>query len=99
MSLSAYELAKIIISPIVSEKSTSVADRDNQVVFRVLKESTKHQIKDAVEKMFNVEVDSVRVLNVNGKVKRFSNSIGHRSDWKKAYVHLKTGHSIDFSVA
>lgn len=99
MSHSEFELAKVILSPIISEKSTTVADQNNQFVFKVIKKSTKHQIKDAVEKMFNVEVESVRVLNVNGKVKRFSNSMGHRSDWKKAYVHLKSGHSIDFSVA
>ncbi|MEQ1637153.1 MAG: 50S ribosomal protein L23 [Methylococcales bacterium] len=94
-----FQLAKVIQGPVISEKSTVVAEQSNQFVFKVIKQSTKKQIKDAVEKMFNVEVDSVRILNVKGKEKRFGGSIGHRSDWKKAYVKLKVGHDIDFSVA
>jgi large subunit ribosomal protein L23 len=99
MSASEYQLARVIQGPIISEKSTKIAERNKQFAFKVVKQSTKQQVKDAVEFMFNVEVESVRILNVKGKVKRFSNSIGHRSDWKKAYVHLKAGHDIDFSVA
>jgi len=65
----------------------------------VQKHATKKQVKSAVELMFSVEVDSVQVLNVKGKQKRFGGSLGQRSDWKKAYVKLKPGHDIDFSAA
>jgi len=65
----------------------------------VQKNATKRQVKSAVELMFSVEVDSVQVLNVKGKQKRFGGSLGQRSDWKKAYVKLKPGHDIDFSAA
>lgn len=99
MSNNEYQLARVIQGPIISEKSTTVAEQNRQFVFKVVKQSTKQQVKKAVELMFNVEVETVRILNVKGKVKRFSNSIGHRSDWKKAYVQLKVGHDIDFSVA
>lgn len=99
MSLPESKLAKIIQGPIVSEKSTLAAEKQGRVVFRVLREATKPQIKSAVEKMFNVEVESVNVLNVLGKQKRFGRSLGKRSDWKKAYVKLKAGHDIQFSAA
>jgi large subunit ribosomal protein L23 len=99
MSISEYQLAKVLQGPVISEKSTLVAEQSRQFVFKVIKQSTKQQVKDAVELMFNVEVDSVRVLNVKGKEKRFGRSVGQRSDWKKAYVKLKAGHDIDFSVA
>jgi large subunit ribosomal protein L23 len=92
-------LATIIQSPVISEKSTVAADTANQFVFKVQKSATKPEIKRAVEVMFKVEVDSVQVANVKGKVKRFGRAIGKRSDWKKAYVRLKPGHDIDFSGA
>ncbi|MDD4915036.1 MAG: 50S ribosomal protein L23 [Methylococcales bacterium] len=93
------KLASIIQAPIISEKSTNAADQSNQFVFKVQKSATKLQIKNAVELMFNVEVDSVRVLNVKGKIKRFGRSLGKRSDWKKAYVKLQSGHSIELATA
>ena len=93
------KLANVLLSPVVSEKSTIAAERGNQIVFRVQKSATKYQIKKAVELMFEVKVDSIRTLNVNGKKKRFGQTIGKRSDWKKAYVKLKEGHDIDFSAA
>jgi len=99
MSLSIYELAKIIEAPIISEKSTVLAEENKQFVFKVLKKATKEQVKSAVEAMFNVEVESVNVLNVKGKQKRFGRSLGKRSDWKKAYVKLKPGHDIEFTAA
>lgn len=99
MSMQEIYLAKVLQAPVISEKSTVIAEQNKQFVFKVVKQSTKKQIKDAVEKMFSVEVDSVRVLNVKGKEKRFGRSIGKRSDWKKAYVKLKDGHDLDFSVA
>ena len=99
MSLNKYQLASVLEAPVISEKSTVAADTNKQFVFKVQKNSTKKQVKSAVEVMFNVEVDSVRVLNVKGKQKRFGKSLGQRSDWKKAYVKLKPGHEIEFSAA
>ncbi|MCQ8105899.1 50S ribosomal protein L23 [Methylomonas sp. SURF-2] len=93
------KLANIISAPIVSEKSAIVADKGNQFVFKVAKTATKLQIKNAVELMFEVKVDSVRVLNVKGKVKRFGRTLGKRSDWKKAYVKLQSGHNIELATA
>ncbi|TAL44863.1 MAG: 50S ribosomal protein L23 [Methylovulum sp.] len=99
MSLNKYYLAGVLEAPIISEKSTIAAEKNRQVVFKVQKQATKKQVKSAVEVMFNVEVDSVQVLNIKGKQKRFGRSLGQRSDWKKAYVKLKLGHDIDFSAA
>lgn len=99
MSMQESQLAKILKGPVISEKSTLAAEKNSRVVFKVLKQATKQQIKSAVEKMFNVEVESVNVLNVIGKEKRFGRSLGKRSDWKKAYVKLKPGYDIEFSAA
>ncbi len=99
MSIEQSKLSKILLSPIVSEKSTIAAEESNRFVFKVQKAATKLEIRKAVELMFEVEVDTVQVLNVKGKVKRFGRSLGKRSDWKKAYVKLKTGHDIDFASA
>jgi len=99
MSLTKYHLASVLQAPVISEKSTVAAEKNNRFVFKVQKQATKKQVKSAVEVMFNVEVDSVQVLNVKGKQKRFGGSLGQRSDWKKAYVKLKPGHDIDFSAA
>jgi large subunit ribosomal protein L23 len=92
------DLMELLEAPIVSEKSTLSAENHGRIVFRVKKGATKDQIKRAVELMFKVEVDSVHVLNVKGKVKRFGRFTGLRSDWKKAYVKLRPGFDIDFSV-
>ena len=89
-------LMKILVAPHVSEKSARLADASNQVVFRVLPDACKPEIKRAVEKLFNVEVDHVRTVSVKGKRKMFQRTPGKRSDWKKAYVRLKPGHDIDF---
>lgn len=99
MSLKDHHLANVLQAPIVSEKSTIAAEANKRFAFKVQKQATKKDVKSAVELMFNVEVDSVQVLNVKGKVKRFGRSLGKRSDWKKAYVKLKPGHDIDFSAA
>jgi large subunit ribosomal protein L23 len=99
MSVVESRIANVLLAPIVSEKSSIAADVDKRFVFKVQKVATKKQIKSAVELMFNVEVDSVQVLNVKGKVKRFGRALGKRSDWKKAYVKLKEGHDIDFARA
>ena len=92
-------LLQVILAPVVSEKSTLVADKNEQVVFKVATDATKPEVKAAVELLFNVKVDSVQILNVKGKVKRFGRFIGRRSDWKKAYVCLTPGQEIDFSAA
>ena len=89
-------LMRILVAPHISEKSARVADASNQVVFRVLPDACKPEIKRAVEKLFNVEVESVRTASVRGKLKRFQRTPGKRSNWKKAYVRLKPGHDIDF---
>ncbi|MCF6250742.1 MAG: 50S ribosomal protein L23 [Methylococcaceae bacterium] len=99
MSDQQSKLANVLLAPVVSEKSTNAAEDSNQFVFKVKKVATKLEIKKAVELMFDVEVDSVKVLNVKGKVKRFGRTLGKRSDWKKAYVKLKSGHDIDFASA
>ncbi|WP_140626703.1 50S ribosomal protein L23 [Methylibium rhizosphaerae] len=90
-------LAKVLVAPIVSEKATSVAEKHNQVLFKVLRDATKPEIKAAVELMFKVEVESVSVVNQKGKVKRFGRSIGRRDHVKKAYVSLKEGQELNFS--
>lgn len=89
-------LMKILLEPRVTEKSTFTVDKHRQFVFRVAPEATKPDIRKAVEKMFEVEVDSVQVLNVHGKSKMFRRARGKRRDWKKAYVRLKPGFDIDF---
>jgi large subunit ribosomal protein L23 len=90
-------LMQVIMAPVISEKSTFVADKNNQVVFRVVPDATKPEIKAAIELMFKVQVDSVKVLNVRGKEKRFGQAIGRRRHWKKAYVCLKEGQEINFA--
>lgn len=89
-------LLKVVLGPHVSEKSTTAAESNNTVVFKVVKDANKEEIKQAVEKLFEVEVNSVRTVNVKGKTKRHGSSFGKRKDWKKAYVILKEGQDIDF---
>ena len=90
-------LAQVLIAPIVSEKATSVAEKHNQVLFKVLRDATKPEIKAAVELLFKVEVKDVQVANQKGKVKRFGRSMGRRDHVKKAYVSLKAGQELNFS--
>ena len=89
-------LLKVIVAPHVSEKATLAAENNNTYVFKVVKNAEKAEVKAAVEKLFEVEVDSVRTVNVKGKTKRHGMHTGKRSDWKKAYVVLKEGQDIDF---
>jgi large subunit ribosomal protein L23 len=89
-------LLKVLLAPHLSEKSSVVADANNQYVFRVVTDASKPEIKAAVEHLFNVSVDAVRVSTVKGKIKRFGQRMGQRSDWKKAYVTLKEGQEISF---
>jgi large subunit ribosomal protein L23 len=99
VKINSYQLASVLLAPVVSEKSANAAESNKQFVFKVDKRSTKEQIKSAVELMFSVEVDSVNVLNVKGKQKRSARSLYKKSDWKKAYVKLKEGFDIEFATA
>lgn len=90
-------LMQVLLAPVISEKSTFVADKHSQVIFRVASDATKPEIKAAVEFMFKVQVDSVTVVNVRGKEKRFGQFMGRRNHWKKAYVSLKPGQEINFA--
>jgi large subunit ribosomal protein L23 len=92
------KLMKIILAPCVSEKSTGVRV-NRQYVFRVRNEATKPEIARAVKLLFNVDVDEVRVSNVRGKTRRFGNIQGRRKDWKKAFVTVKEGQSINLGGA
>ena len=92
-------LMQVLLAPQVSEKSTYVAEKNEQVVFRVVGNATKPEIKAAVELLFKVEVESVQVANVKGKQKRFGKLTGRRKNWKKAYVSLKSGQEINFHAA
>ena len=89
-------LHQVLRRPIVSEKSTNAADSGQQVVFEVLTDATKTEIKTAVESLFEVSVEGVQVINVRGKIKRFGKTPGKRTNWKKAYVRLAEGEDIDF---
>ena len=89
-------LHQVLRRPIISEKSTNAADSGQQVVFEVLTDATKNEIKTAVEGLFDVSVEGVQVINVRGKVKRFGKTPGKRTNWKKAYVRLAEGDDIDF---
>ena len=90
-------LAQVLVGPIVSEKATRVGEKHNQVLFKVLRDATKPEIKAAVEAMFKVEVDSVQVVNHKGRAKRFGRSQGRRDNVRKAYVSLKAGQELHFS--
>jgi large subunit ribosomal protein L23 len=95
---SADRLMNVVLAPVVSEKSTFVADKARQYVFRVADDATKPQIKAAVELMFKTKVEGVTVLNVKGKERRFGRTIGRRRSWKKAYVRLAEGQEINFAA-
>lgn len=90
---------KVLLAPHVSEKATNVAEQGNQVVFKVARDANKREVKAAVQQLFGVQVEDVRVANVKGKSKRTRYGIGRQSDWKKAYVRLAQGQEIDFASA
>ena len=96
-------LMTVLLAPVVSEKGTYIADKHQQVIFRVMPNATKPEVKAAVELMFGkkdkpIEVMSVQIVNVKGKKKRFGQSTGRRRNWKKAYVCLKPGQEINFAA-
>jgi large subunit ribosomal protein L23 len=96
--LNEERLLQVLLAPVISEKSTMVADKNEQVVFRVVSDATKPEIKAAVELLFKVQVESVQVSNVKPKEKRFGRTTGTRKGWKKAYVALKPGQELDLNV-
>jgi large subunit ribosomal protein L23 len=91
-------LMTVLLAPVVSEKATFIADKHEQVIFRVAPSATKPEVKAAVEMMFKVRVESVQIANVKGKKKRFGQYNGKRRDWKKAYVSLMPGQEINFAA-
>ncbi len=90
-------LLTLLLAPTVSEKATQIADQHSQVVFRVMQDATKPEVKAAVELLFKVDVEAVQIANVKGKAKRFGAYSGRRRHWKKAYVSLKPGQEINFA--
>ncbi|PXW82512.1 LSU ribosomal protein L23P [Nitrosomonas sp. Nm84] len=93
-------LLKIILAPYVSEKATFLGEKNNQTIFRVVTNATKHEIKAAIELLWGeqkIEVTNVRTINVKGKQKRFGRFLGRRSDWKKAIVSIKNGQELSFT--
>ncbi|MFA5243032.1 MAG: 50S ribosomal protein L23 [Sulfuricella sp.] len=91
-------LMQVILAPQISEKATMLADKYQQVVFRVVGNATKPEVKAAVELLFKVEVAGVQIANVKGKVKRSGRTMGRRKDWKKAFVSLKPGQELNLMV-
>ncbi|AHV92929.1 MULTISPECIES: 50S ribosomal protein L23 [Bordetella] len=95
--MNAERLMQVILAPVVTEKATFVAEKNQQIAFRVVADATKPEIKAAVELLFKVQVEAVQVLNRKGKVKRFGRFVGRRRNERKAYVSLKDGQEIDFA--
>lgn len=87
---------EVLIAPLITEKGTLVNETSNQVVFRVRRNANKDEIRKAVESFFRVKVEKVHTVNLLGKRRRTAKSVGKRSDWKKAYVTLGEGQTIDF---
>jgi large subunit ribosomal protein L23 len=95
---SSDRLMNVVLAPVVSEKSTFVADKNRQYVFRVSDDATKPEIRAAIELMFKIKVEGVTVANVKGKQRRFGRTIGRKRSWKKAYVRLAEGQEINFAA-
>lgn len=88
-------LYQVLLAPRVTEKTTRVGEQSNQYVFRVVQDASKAEVRSAVEALFDVSVESVRIVNVKGKSKSFRMRPGKRSNWKKAYVRVQEGQVID----
>ena len=97
--MSQERLMKVLLAPLMSEKTSRLADRNRQFAFKVAGNATKPEIRQAVEMLFNVKVTGVQVANMPGKTKRFGQTFGKRSDWKKAFVTLAEGSDINFMGA
>ena len=96
IKFSEERLMKVLLAPVISEKATFVAEKNEQIVFKVLPDATKPEIKAAVELLFKVEVESVQVSNRMGKEKRHGRFVGRRNHTKRAFVALKPGQEINF---
>jgi large subunit ribosomal protein L23 len=96
IKFSEERLMKVLLAPVISEKATFVAEKNEQIVFKVLPDATKPEIKAAVELLFKVEVESVQTVNREGKVKRAGRFVGRRNHTKRAFVCLKPGQEINF---
>jgi len=96
--LSQERLINVLVAPHVTEKSALAMQNSNQYAFRVRRDATKPDIKAAVELMFQVKVEAVNVVNESGKTRRFGKTLGRTQDWKKAYVRLAPGQSIDYEA-
>lgn len=96
-TMNSERVMKVLLAPHVTEKAAIVGESGNQYVFRVATDATKPEIKQAVEQLFDVSVSTVRVVNSKGKTKRFGTSMGKRKDWKKAYVRVAEGQTIEFA--
>lgn len=97
-TMSQDRLLQVILAPQITEKATRVADKHQQIAFKVRPDASKPEIKAAVELVFKVDVQNVTVANVQGKSKRSGRVMGRRKDWKKAYVSLKPGQEINFAA-
>ena len=89
---------QVILAPQISEKATFIAEKNEQIVLRVVNDATKPEVKAAVELLFKVQVESVQIADMKGKQKRFGRTMGRRKDWKKAFVCLKPGQEINFAA-
>ena len=97
-TLSQERLLQVVLAPQITEKATRIADKYQQIAFKVRTDATKPDIKAAIELLFKVEVQAVTVVNVGGKKKGAGRTTGKRKDWKKAYVSLKPGQEINFAA-
>ena len=96
--MSSERIYNVLRAPHVSEKAARLQEVSNQYVFEVATDATKTEVKAAVEKMFNVNVERVTVVNIKGKVKAFKGRTGSRNGARKAYVRLREGQSLDFGA-
>jgi large subunit ribosomal protein L23 len=92
------QLMSVLIAPHVNEKTSLAMQNHNQYTFRVRRDATKTDIRKAIELMFDVKVEGVQVVNEPGKTRRFGRTVGRTQDWKKAYVSLSPGQTIDYEA-
>lgn len=88
---------EVILGPLTTEKSVRVADKHRQLVFKVARDASKDLVKQAIQKLFSVKVESIQTVKLKGKKKQFKQRSGRRSDWKKAYISLAEGHDINLA--
>ncbi len=96
-SLAEISALRLVLAPVVSEKSTMMGEKNNQVAFKVAGDATKAQVRAAIETFFKVDVAAVNMVNIKGKTRRFGRSTGRRQDSRKAYITLAPGQEINFA--